>query len=972
VKIEIQADCLRSGDQRVARLGAVDYFMTNGWQYPWASVLISALLVAAGARCASATEQRGADEVGVFQCRFGEDWDVNFDHWPDRWIRRSGPDYPHYVEIELADDPDQGRCLKIDLDGAAASVSSPPIRVMSRFSYKLEAKLKNERLERSTVVLKLEFFDAHGRLLQTETSKPIASTSGWHDVSIDSIEPKDPNTERAVIGIDVISGMKGDLRGRVSIADVWLARLPRISVATNNAFNVYTKPQDVTVKCDLSGILEQNPEIDFRLLDSAGKQLDASRKSLRGQLIHEKTASATPAENSSGPAGYEGTSEWQPKIPSAGYYRVVVRILSGETKGEVQDHARELHPERTIYFTVLPALDMPIRGEFGWSLPEGDRPLSLDNLSRLLPQAGINWVKFPAWYDARDSRRGDDLVRFVELAAASNIEVVGVIDRPPNMDASKTIVSPAPVVDYLSLEPSNAWLPTLEPVMTRLSLRVRWWQLGRDFDTSLASDPNVNQRIRELRTKLFRFGQDVRLGLNWDWESEQQVAKEPAWEFQQYCFSSPAGNQKLDTMLQRQHTSGARRWVLVEPPTLQEGPAPLDHLTPDIMRKFVMQLVSAKEHGAAAIFVPNPFNDKNGLMRSDGMPAEWLLPWRTTAAMLGGGEFLGQMQLPGGSENRVFLRPDGRIVMVVWNERPTQEVMYFGKEVEQFDVLGHRTSPQMEKDEQVIEVGPLPTFVLGLHEAITRWRMAIAFEKEQVPSVYSKAHANTLSIRNFFPQGVGGTLSIVVPRDDYGDRLERKDATPATTETLSDRWSIEPPERTFKLARDEVRNFPFEVRLKNGATYGKQPIRIDFRVEADESYSFSVYRTMEVGTGDVTLHVNSHINDDGVLIVEQFMTNLSPSPADFKCSLRANGRRPQRSQVYQLAGKVPDRKVYRFPNGTELLGQQMELDIEELNGADRIFRYRFEVINSPPETEATLPARKAQHRAGEQELVVAD
>ena len=74
-----------------------------------------------------------------------------------------------------------------------------------------------------------------------------------------------------------------------------------------------------------------------------------------------------------------------------------------------------------------------------------------------------------------------------------------------------------------------------------------------------------------------------------------------------------------------------------------------------------------RSQGAKAIIVSDPFNDENGLMRASGMPAELLLPWRTTAAMLGGAEYLGQMQLPGGSENRIFLRPDGQVVMVVWN-----------------------------------------------------------------------------------------------------------------------------------------------------------------------------------------------------------------------------------------------------------------------------------------------------------------
>jgi hypothetical protein len=235
--------------------------------------------------------------------------------------------------------------------------------------------------------------------------------------------------------------------------------------------------------------------------------------------------------------------------------------------------------------------------------------------------------------------------------------------------------------------------------------------------------------------------------------------------------------------------------------------------------------------------------------------------------------------------------------------------------------------------------------------------MALAFEKVQVPSIYSKPHQNALSIRNYFPQGVGGTLSIVVPKDEYADRLEKDNVAAPTPDNLPDRWTVEPPEGTFKLGRDATIKFPFEIRLKTTSTYGRQPIRIDFRVEADEDYVFSVYRNMEVGTGDVTLDVNTHINEDGTLIVEQYMTNLREQAADFKCNLRATGRRTKQSQVYQLQGKIPDRKIYRFPKGRELLGQHLLLEIEEVNG-DRNFRYRVEVTDQPQAVDEKTPAAK--------------
>jgi hypothetical protein len=160
---------------------------------------------------------------------------------------------------------------------------------------------------------------------------------------------------------------------------------------------------------------------------------------------------------------------------------------------------------------------MPRQGEFGWTLPNGDSPLSFQDLSRLLPQVGINWVKVPVWFDAGDTRRGDDLIRFVELLGASNIDVVGIIDHPPQpTEHAGRGNRETPIAELLSAD-SSAWVGMLEPVMTRLSLRVRWWQLGRDGDISFVGFPGLSKRINEIRTALFRFGQDVRLGMAWDW-----------------------------------------------------------------------------------------------------------------------------------------------------------------------------------------------------------------------------------------------------------------------------------------------------------------------------------------------------------------------------------------------------------------------------------------------------------------------
>ena len=108
----------------------------------------------------------------------------------------------------------------------------------------------------------------------------------------------------------------------------------------------------------------------------------------------------------------------------------------------------------------------------------------------------------------------------------------------------------------------------------------------------------------------------------------------------------------------------------------------------------------------------------------------------------------------------------------------------------------------------------------------------------------------------------------------------------------TDPWSIEPPHGTFGLAAGEVFHFPFEVRLKN-AIFGKQPMRIDFEVNADEQYKFSVYSAVWVGAGDVKIDVKTHLDKDGSLVVQQIMANKSEHLVDFKCNLFAKGYRPQ-------------------------------------------------------------------------------
>ena len=380
------------------------------------------------------------------------------------------------------------------------------------------------------------------------------------------------------------------------------------------------------------------------------------------------------------------------------------------------------------------------------------------------------------------------------MLGASNIEVVGVIDRPPaGSEVAERIGDNSSIADLLAFEQA-VWLSALDPVMSRLSMRLRYWQLGSDQDSSLAGFPKLAQRINEIRERLFRFGQQVKLGLPWVWDGASLTPSDASWDFEQLTPDPALTLEQFETFVSRPRRDSMLRWMTIVPPPHpdESTPTPLDDLN-SRATEFVRKLVAAKEHGINGIFISRPFDDTNGLMRTNGMPAELLLPWRTTAAMLGGTKYLGSIQLPGGSENRNFLRPDGQVVMVAWSAKPTQETLFLGNNAQQIDVWGGATPLPVKDFQQTIEVGPVPTFVLGASEPIVRWRMALQFKNDHVESIFGKPHPNAVRYQNFFPQGVGGKITVVAPQSNN----ERTDGDEVGPEGLN-RDSIALVDRTAR------------------------------------------------------------------------------------------------------------------------------------------------------------------------------
>ncbi|MEO0528979.1 MAG: hypothetical protein AAF266_00230 [Planctomycetota bacterium] len=927
----------------------------------------------------TATKALPADLVRVQQYQFSEEMDVNYDGWPDRWTRVYDEQHPSYVRIRISPIEEAagitGNCLLMQPDGAAAEVASPPIRVMPKFSYKLRLRVRVAGAEHGKARIGLAFHNKDNEIKQLELTSPLRSDNKWREIELGDFQPKDPEVDRLYVQVMYERGERGDLTAEVAIADIRLYRLPSIRIDTGSPYNVYTDPTDVKVTCRLSGILEQNPVIRFQLLDATNKSIaDGGKLEFEGTVISESQARASDIVDGYGSdkSSYEGEIDWHPPITDYGFYRVRVGMFSEQTGLPIGE-------ARAITLAVVrPGLETSERGEFGWTLPKADEPLSFPILQELLPRVGVRLVKLPVWFPEGDEERGDTLMRFAEQLAARGIETIGVLEDPsPKIaDPLGNHESP-PIESLLSVDPSF-WTPMIDHVITRLSLRIRWWQLGADGDTSFVGYRNLVDHLLDVTTQMFRFGQDVRVGIGWRWDHLQDWKKPITWDFEQMAGREQLDAAGLASALDQAPPTTAKRWVLVAPPEVSldvpEGADPDDPDDPLLrrtlvrrhqqrVRDFVEQILVAKMNGVEGIFIANPFSGsvniedaRTGVMNEDGTPGELLLPWRTCARLLGGAEYLGSIRLPNASSNWLFLRPDGQVVMVLWNlgadsdeanAAPIEEVLYLGENVREIGIWGDETPAKTRSGRQVIHVGRMPRFVMGLNESVARWRMATRFETPSLSSVFGVAQPNVVHFRNTFPQGVGGFAELFVSG--------RGETTAAHGTESTDAWNIEIEDPRFSLPAGSRGRIPFSVMLDD-ASFGDQHARIDFAVTADNDYRFSVWQELRVGLDDISLEVETFLGEDGRLIVEQQMRKESGPPTDFKCFLYAPERRRKRNQVFQLGAEV-DKKRYTFLDTDGLLGEELRLRVEEINGS-RVLIHRFRVDPKPlPREGASDDAR---------------
>lgn len=861
---------------------------------------IAAILILA-AIAGAPTETRHREAVEVFHCNFDQGWDEDYDQWPEGWSRRKGTGYPHYLPIKIVEAQAGGdRALRIGLNGGAAVVVSPKIQIEHLFTYVLEALVSTEKLVNDQAYLAVTFLDENGTALETCAGPKVGGSQSSRKISMGPLAPSSQRARYAVIELHLEpADTPADLRGSASFADVWFGRLPRMRLETTAPLNIYFDRGQVEVRCELSGLFQNDPMVRFELVDGSS---EIEQRNQQSRTIISEAAPATKVFGARliDEKGFVGRAIWRPKVVEPGYY--IARVTLEGHKGSI------LQRETTL--VVMDPQPATSSGEFGWSLPQGEHPASLPVLATLLPQLGINWVKFPVWVSEKDLGRLDRVVTFAERMSRQHIDSVGLLcDPPAEVGPQLGGLSKPTAADIFSTE-AEVWYPLVEPAITRLSLQVRWWQLGRDQDCSFMGYPKLPTKLSGIKKELQQFGQEIHLGIGWRLGSEAPRASAPPWEFLSLSSDPPLTADELSSYLPAYPSTAARRWLVLTP--LSSGLYRAEVRAKDLVER----MIAAKMQRAEAVFIPDPFDAATGLMHEDGTPGELLLPWRTTATVLRGATYIGMLYLPGGSENRIFSR-DGELVMAIWNKRRGTEHLELGENARSLDAWGRSRTLTDGTSVQPLDVGPMPTFVVGISQPLVTWNMACRFENTTLPSVFGVPHSNAIVVKNTFNQGVSGRMRLVAPSD----------------------WKVYPNSFEFKLAPGEEQHQPLSITLPFDAVTGRQPVKFEFEVSGERRYQFTVDRWVDIGQDDIMLEVATRLNERGELEVEQRVVNQSAREVSFKCFLYAPERRRMVSQVVRL-GQGTDTKIYRLPRGEDLVGKTLLVRAEELGGS-RTLNQRF-------------------------------
>ncbi|MFH5804149.1 NEW3 domain-containing protein [Alienimonas sp. DA493] len=390
--------------------------------------------------------------------RFGMEEDLDFDRWPDGWLRRRGAAFPHFVpmEIDLAGfprrsaDADESAALWVSANGGAAAAYSPPVRLTGRPALRLAVRVRTDALEDCAAVVSLSLLDVHHVRLARFLTPAVSGTSPQSGrlITIDSAPPV-PGAVWAVVGCHLVPGDAVSVGGSAWFDDLKLFSEPFLTLERIGTEPLVEPGAPVGLRLSLSGAPADGPAPALTL-------------SVRSLDDPEAPAHSTPLDPVR--VGSEVTA-----LPTIGPLTTGLWEVTATTGAGAAESAR------TLRIAVANRADLPEIGPGGAgrlgiamdAAPES----SADRFAAAAASAGAGWVRWRAGDPNADERfaaavRARHLRPVVQWTAEN-------FDRPGEATADALAALPDPQ-------------SKVERLAKPLAVHVRHWQLGADREP-----PNV-------------------------------------------------------------------------------------------------------------------------------------------------------------------------------------------------------------------------------------------------------------------------------------------------------------------------------------------------------------------------------------------------------------------------------------------------------------------------------------------------
>ncbi|MFN7291517.1 MAG: hypothetical protein ACK5T6_13090 [Pirellula sp.] len=901
---------------------------------------------------------------------FGSADDIKGSGWPDRWTRRTGIEYPKYLEIKISKaasseeerrEIDQWRrlyaqlklgwerkslpwnitpertpleldelleatilnpFLEVRMDGGKAEISSPFLTIEPDSVYGIScsilAECESRDFEASAV---LRICDSQKSILFEQTTAAVDHSRGWVAVSADTQYPYNGDASYAQVALIVTPKSPDAFRGRFCFDSVSVTRSPRLSLNVDKSSRIYRVGESVKADCNAIGMTTLQNHVELVLSNQDGVTIACSVR----QLERDHNANGSPSvlvttntsDKDANKPYSSGHTTWTLPELAPGYYEIHTQLQRSIKRNSSLKQQIVVLPRDTSYI---------INSQLGWALKDDTRPyeaLETDLLVEILREAGIGKLKIPIWTNSREPIQLEKLLTRIERIQNAGITSVGVIASPPSgLRSLFALARGAGTGGFL--EDWTVAQTLLEPIVRETSIRMTQYQLGWDDEPDFVVNPRIKSAVESLKRIHARYSQEAQLV-----STNNPINKKPSsgiidrW---QMATQVPFTADELKRTLQLDAGTSSQQSVM---PWFHVTPLPptgysLATRIQDLAER-ILVLTDPQIQAKTIGWVFDPSSSEAEVYGAVAGPGIMFSPFRTLARVTTGMQHIGSFPASILGKNYILSSGDDCRI-IAWNHESLPAELFFGKDAVAYDVWG-RNVPienlgEQRHNLQKITIGESPIIIDRVELKAVKWLLGADVITEKIDVVVGRTETVEVKFENPVPSQAIGTVKLIC------DAFEKDD----------DAVSFQVPE----LGVQKIR---IPVRIRPEANVGLTPIQAVFQLN---DTPIVINDQIMIGNDDFDFMLQYKLTDDDQLIIEIEAINKTDTPANFDCVLRIAGRRAERRQILDLKTKA--KRTIVLPNANQLIGKVIRLQCEQ-EGMNRIINKQIR-IEKPMTTSA--------------------